>query len=46
VFLYDLMMRGTVDPKILDFHREGRDIFQSLAKDPSQLLLDFKEAAD
>jgi helicase-like protein/type III restriction/modification enzyme restriction subunit len=45
VFLFDLMMRKTVDPKILDFHREGRDIFQSLAKDPSQLLLDL-EAAD
>ena len=40
VFITDLMMRKTVDPRILEFHRLGRDIFKSLAVDPGQLLLD------
>jgi hypothetical protein len=33
-------MRKTVDARILDFHKEGRDIFKTLIQDPSQLLLD------
>lgn len=33
-FLYDLITRGTVDPKILDFHKEGDDIFRALFRDP------------
>jgi SNF2 family DNA or RNA helicase len=38
VFLFDLLMRKTVDSKILEFHREGRDIFKVLAHDPQQIL--------
>jgi hypothetical protein len=40
VFVVDLLMRKTVDARILDFHKEGRDIFKTLIQDPSQLLLD------
>jgi Type III restriction enzyme, res subunit len=40
VFVFDMLMRKTVDTKILEFHKEGRDIFKSLIQDPSQLLLD------
>ncbi len=30
VFLYDLVVRNTVDEDILAFHREGRDLFQAI----------------
>jgi len=30
VFFYDFIMRGTVDERILQFHKEGRDLFESI----------------
>lgn len=39
VFQYDLIMRKTVDERILFFHQEGRDLFASLMKDPAKALL-------
>lgn len=38
VFYYDLIVSGTVDEKILQFHREGRDLFKSLLVNPKALL--------
>ena len=38
VFQYDLVVSGTMDKKILAFHREGEDLFNALLKDPSKLL--------
>lgn len=32
VFLYDFLTRGTVDSQILDFHKEGEDLFQALLR--------------
>jgi hypothetical protein len=37
-FLYDPVVEGTVDEKILEFHQEGRDLFKSLLTDPSRVL--------
>lgn len=36
VFLTDLVMRGTVDEKILGFHKDGGDIFRGLMQDKPQ----------
>jgi SNF2 family DNA or RNA helicase len=33
-FLYDLVAKGTVDAKILQFHREGDDLLKALLRDP------------
>jgi SNF2 family DNA or RNA helicase len=30
VFIYDLVVRGTVDERILEFHRLGKDLFQAI----------------
>jgi len=38
VFYYDLVVKDTVDAKILDFHREGEDLFKSLLRNPSQVI--------
>jgi SNF2 family DNA or RNA helicase len=38
VFQYDVVVRDTVDEKILDFHREGRDLYQELIANPVGLL--------
>lgn len=38
VFQYDLVMRDTVDQRILDFHAEGDDLFNALVRDPSSIL--------
>jgi SNF2 family DNA or RNA helicase len=38
VFQYDLVVSGTMDKKILAFHREGEDLFNALLKDPSTVL--------
>jgi SNF2 family DNA or RNA helicase len=38
VFYYELIMRGTVDEKILTFHKEGKDLFESLLVNPQAVL--------
>lgn len=38
VFYYDLIVKGTVDEKILQFHQEGKDLFDSLLVNPKALL--------
>lgn len=38
VFTYDLVMRGSVDTKILDYHKEGNDLMKALLKDPNAVL--------
>lgn len=38
VFYVDLIVRNTVDEKILQFHQEGRDLFQSLLVDAKRVL--------
>lgn len=38
VYQYDLICQGTVDEKILEFHREGADLMRSVRKDPRILL--------
>lgn len=37
-FYYPLVVKDTVDEKILQFHQEGRDLFKSLITDPSAVL--------
>jgi hypothetical protein len=37
-FLYDLVVQGTVDEKILDFHQEGKDLFKALLANPAKML--------
>lgn len=32
VFIYDLLMRGTVDEQILQFHKEGGDLFEAIIR--------------
>jgi SNF2 family DNA or RNA helicase len=32
VFEYDLLMKGTVDEQILEFHKEGGDLFQKIIR--------------
>lgn len=32
VFIYDLLCRGTYDERILEFHKEGGDLFQSIVE--------------
>lgn len=32
VFLYDLLVKGTVDERILEFHKEGGDLFKALVE--------------
>jgi hypothetical protein len=38
IFQYDLVVRGTLDQKILDYHREGNDLLQALRANPQRLL--------
>jgi hypothetical protein len=33
-FMYDMMARGTVDARILEFHASGESLFKSLLRDP------------
>lgn len=40
VFQYDLIVRDTVDDKILMFHQEGRSLYKELSKDPSKFFSD------
>jgi SNF2 family DNA or RNA helicase len=37
-FLYDLIVRDTVDEKILEHHREGTDLFKALLTNPRKIL--------
>jgi SNF2 family DNA or RNA helicase len=37
-FYYDPVVADTVDERILEFHKEGEDIFQALLVDPSKAL--------
>jgi SNF2 family DNA or RNA helicase len=37
-FLYDLVVRGTVDEKILLYQQQGRDLFRALMADPESVL--------
>lgn len=38
VFIYDLVVRGTMDERILLFHKEGGDLFAALLRDPSVVI--------
>jgi SNF2 family DNA or RNA helicase len=38
VLMYDLVMDGGVDERILAFHQDGLDIFQSLTHEPRKVL--------
>lgn len=37
-FIYDLVVKDTVDEKILAFHQTGRDLFKSLLANPKAVL--------
>lgn len=37
-WLYDLVMIGGIEQRILDFHTDGADIFRALARDPGALF--------
>lgn len=39
VFQYDLVVRDTVDEKILQFHREGRDLMRELTAAPEEFFV-------
>lgn len=39
VFRYDMVVRRTMDQRILDFHAEGADLFKALIRDPAKALL-------
>lgn len=39
VFIFDLVVRGTMDARILAFHKEGKDLFDGVIRDP-ELMLD------
>lgn len=38
VFIYDLLVKGTLDRRILDFHKDGADLLKALRADPRALL--------
>lgn len=38
VFIYDLVCRATADESILAFHRQGRNLFDALVKNPDEAL--------
>ena len=37
-FIYDLIVKDSVDQNILDFHTEGMDLFKRLVEDPAKFL--------
>lgn len=37
VFIYDLVVKGTVDEQILDFHAEGDDLFEAIVRGNKKL---------
>ena len=40
VFGFDLCVRGTVDRRILQFHREGQSLFDAIIRNPEKALAD------
>lgn len=40
VFVYDLVVEGSMDERILDFHAEGQDLMNALMRDPTSVLGD------
>ena len=32
VFIYDMVTRGTYDERILEFHKEGEDLFEAIIR--------------
>ena len=38
VFQYDLVTKGTLDKRILDFHKDGADLLKALRQNPADLL--------
>lgn len=38
VFRYDLVVRGSMDQRILDFHAEGTDLMNALMRDPARIV--------
>lgn len=38
VFQYDLVTKGSVDLKVLEFHREGESLMKALLRNPSMLV--------
>jgi hypothetical protein len=39
VFQYDLVVEGTMDQRILDFHKAGEDLFKALLRSPKKVFL-------
>jgi SNF2 family DNA or RNA helicase len=37
-FIYDLIMRGSMDERILEYQTEGRSLFQALVSEPAKVL--------
>jgi hypothetical protein len=37
-FFYDLVMQDSVDEKILQFHAEGKDLYEALRQDPVKIV--------
>lgn len=46
VFEYDLVVKGTLDKRILSFHKEGGELLQALRANPRALLKDLKLVFD
>ncbi len=38
VFLYDLLVSGSMDDRILDYQAEGRSLFQALVTEPAKVI--------
>jgi hypothetical protein len=38
VFIYDILVKGTVDQKILDYHKAGQNLFEALLRDPAKVV--------
>jgi SNF2 family DNA or RNA helicase len=38
VFRYDLIVQGTVDESILAFHKQGKDLFKAIMRNPRTLI--------
>lgn len=38
IFQYDLCSKGTVDSRILDFHKEGKDLWQAIARSGGKIV--------
>lgn len=38
VFIYDMVVSGTMDERILNFHKDGADLFAALLRDPSRVI--------